>query len=369
MSAAPVTVLPAYGDSCVTSLVPALCDPGAYWPQWLPSDVAQASQVVLFVVDGLGWNQLAERSHLMPTLWSFAGEKITTVAPSTTATALTSIATGLAPGEHGVTGYRMSIGGKVLNTLRWTIDGRDARESVRPDSVQSHEPFGGQRPPVITRAEFRTTGFTRAHLDQTRFVGWRVPSTIVTEIDALLKAKEPFIYAYYDGIDKVAHEHGLGAHYDAELSYVDGLVARIIERLVPGSVLLITADHGQVHVGEDTVRLDDRLMRQVDYLSGEGRFRWLHVRRGSEEETRKIAYELYGDRAWVLTCSEMIDSGWFGPRVTDIARKRLGDVALVPFAGVSFDDPADHGSFSLVCRHGSMTSAEIDVPLLAWRRN
>ena len=86
-------------------------------------------------------------------------------------------------------------------------------------------------------------------------------------------------------------------------------------------------------------------------------------------EASKMARDLYSDRAWVLTRDEMVESGWFGPRVTDTARKRLGDVALVPFADVSFDDPADHGSFALVCRHGSMTSAEIDVPLLAWRQN
>jgi hypothetical protein len=55
----------------------------------------------------------------------------------------------------------------------------------------------------------------------------------------------------------------------------------------------------------------------------------------------------------------------YGKRVTDVARKRLGDVALLPFTGTSFDEPLDSGSYSLVCRHGSLTDAEIDVPLLA----
>jgi len=55
--------------------------------------------------------------------------------------------------------------------------------------------------------------------------------------------------------------------------------------------------------------------------------------------------------------------------VTDAARKRLGDVALLPFTDTSFEDAGDTGPFQLVCRHGSLTEAEVDVPLLAFRSN
>jgi hypothetical protein len=40
-------------------------------------------------------------------------------------------------------------------------------------------------------------------------------------------------------------------------------------------------------------------------------------------------------------------------------------VALVARADVSFHDPIDSGAYPLVCRHGSLTSAEVYVPLLA----
>ena len=54
----------------------------------------------------------------------------------------------------------------------------------------------------------------------------------------LLAAGEPFVYAYYDGLDKVAHEHGLGEHYAEELRIVDRLVGDLIEVLPPGAVLV-----------------------------------------------------------------------------------------------------------------------------------
>jgi hypothetical protein len=71
--------------------------------------------------------------------------------------------------------------------------------------------------------------------------------------------------------------------------------------------------------------------------------------------------------AWVLTRDELIAGGYFGPRVNDVVRRRFGDVAVLAKNDVSFDDPADKTYFDLQCRHGSLTTAEIDVPLIALR--
>ncbi|MFM8867962.1 MAG: alkaline phosphatase family protein [Ilumatobacteraceae bacterium] len=363
--------IPNYSGACTANIIPALLGPSSpdVMPDWMPRAARGARQVVVLVLDGLGWHQLVARHEIAPVLCSGEGTSITTVAPTTTGTALTSITTGLTPGEHGLMGYRMDMGRRVVQMLRWADEKGDVRSSFDPSVVQPTPPFLGSSVPILSKAELEGTAFTEAHLRGGKPMGWRVPSSLPVQIGTLLEQGARFVYAYYDGIDKVAHERGFGDYYDAELVHVDALVSRIIDRLVPDSALVITADHGQVHVGGNTVRLDDRLQRHVEYLSGEGRFRWLHVRRGTESEVRAIAEDLYGGRAWVLTRDDMIDAGWFGPRVTDVARKRLGDVALVPFSKVSFDDPADHGSFPLVCRHGSMTDDEIDVPLLAWRAN
>lgn len=334
----------------------------------MPREVLGARQVVLLVVDGLGWHQLVERRHLVPTLSAGAGASITTVAPSTTVTALTSISTGLAPGEHGMMGYRMDLGRRAVQMLRWADDRGDARALFPPSTVQPTPPFLGASVPILSKAELEGTAFTEAHLRGGKPQGWRVASSIPVRIGQLLEIGTPFVYAYYDGVDKVAHERGFGPFYDAELRFVDSLIGQIVERLTDDAVLLVTADHGQVHVGDDTISLDPRLVRHVQFQSGEGRFRWLHVRSGAVEEVCAIASDLYGDRAWVVSREQAVDEGWFGPRVTDAARKRLGDVALVAHADVSFDDPGDHGAFELVCRHGSLTPAEMDVPLLAWRK-
>ena len=82
----------------------------------------------------------------------------------------------------------------------------------------------------------------------------------------------------------------------------------------------------------------------------------------------EAATAAHSDVAWVVSKEQVIDEGWFGPYVSSVAARRLGDVALVAREPISFDDPADSGPFQLVCRHGSLTPAEMYVPLLAGSR-
>jgi len=357
-------LLPDYGGACIDSVVPAILDLDREPPAWMPAELLEAEQIVVLVLDGLGWQQLHEHRSCAPTMLSLEGRSITSVAPTTTATALTSITTGLTPGIHGVVGYRMRVDGRVLNVLRWNADGRDARSAIPPERVQPHAAFEGQRPPVITRAEFRESGFTRAHLDRTRHIGWRMPSTLVAEVAGALRRNEPFVYAYYDGIDKIAHEFGLEEHYEAELRAADRLVADLLDVLRPGSALVIISDHGQVDVGDSLVTLDPSVLAHVDVQSGEGRFRWLHARPGRARQLLEAAVAHHSDTGWILGVDQIIEEGWFGPVVDDEARARLGDVALVAREVVSYVDPTDSGLFELRARHGSLTADEMLVPFL-----
>jgi hypothetical protein len=107
-------------------------------------------------------------------------------------------------------------------------------------------------------------------------------------------------------------------------------------------------------------------MDSVTLLSGEGRFRWLHVVPGATEDVAAAAAERYGNEAWVRTRDQIVDEGWLGGTPSPAVAARLGEVALVPFAPMAFLDPADTGELRLRARHGSLTPDEMLVPLLAW---
>lgn len=364
----PEPVVPDYGGACISSVVPAVLGRAGGVPDWLPAPVAEAGQVVLLVLDGLGWNQLQDRRDLAPNLSSLAGGPVTTVVPSTTATALTSLTTGATPAAHGVVGYRIRLpAGSVLNVLRWTTPAGDARKRVPPGGIQCLEPFAGTKPPIVTRADFAGSGFTAAHLEGAHLKGWRAMSTLVVQVRRLLAGGEPFVYAYYPGIDTVAHEYGFGEFYDAELAATDHLVGELAGVLPPGAALLVVSDHGQVHVGERLAPVHPDAMALTSLLSGEGRFRWLHARPGMAGRLADLARRLHGDDAWVVTRDEIDEAGWLGGPLSAETASRLGDVALVAREPMAFLDPADTGEMRLVCRHGALTADEMLVPLLATR--
>ena len=359
-------IFPDYSGANVRAIVPTLLAPNRSADRaWMPAPVRDVRQVVVLVLDGLGWEQFGQFREHMPTLATFAGGPITTVAPSTTATALTSITTGLTPGEHGLVGYRIDVGGEILNVLRWATEAGDARRKHEPRRVQPFAPFMGEPVPVVTKADFERTGFTDAHLRGGRMVGWRTASSLAVTVGQLLREGEPLIYAYYDGIDKIAHERGFGPYYEAELRSADDVVEQVRSQLIDDSALLVTADHGQVDVGTNTRELAADVSKMTRGLSGEGRFRWLHARPGSVDDLLQAARAMHGDVAWVMSRQELVDGGWFGSVVSPPVAARFGDVALITKAPISFVDPADSGPYPLVCRHGSLTSAEMLVPLLA----
>jgi hypothetical protein len=369
-------VLPEFDGACIVNVVPALLarnDPDYNVPDWLPATARQARQIVLLVVDGVGWEQLRARPKLAPTLLAAEGidRAITSVAPSTTACALTSITTGRPPCEHGILGYRLADGDEILNVLRWRTGSATSRDARRTKPARKFQPFpsfpGSPWPvPVVSRAEFGSTGFTAAHLGNSPLHGYKVASSLPVEVGRLLRDGEPFIYAYYDGIDKVAHGNGLGIHYDAELRTVDRLVEDLVAELPPEAALVVTADHGQIDIGPRVELLGRDVMSSVQFLSGEGRFRWLHARPGAADDLLAATSERYGVSTWVRARDQLIDEGLFGGQPNTELVARLGDVALLPFGPIAFIDPADTGENRLQSRHGSLTSDEMLVPLVAF---
>ena len=367
-------VIPDYEGANLAGLVPALLQQPGQRPDWLPTAAQDAEQVVLFVVDGLGWLQLQARPEHAPHLTGMEASCITSVAPSTTAAALTSLVVGRPPSEHGVVGYRVAVDGpegpEVMNVLKWRTASGDARPFIDPRTFQRIPAFEGRPVPVVSRADFLGTAFTEAHQRDARQVGWHAASSLPVEVARLVSASEPFIYAYYDGIDRIAHVRGFGEHYDAELIALDRIVGDLLDSLPSHAALVVTADHGQVEVGDNTRQLDARLQDQLAMVSGEARFRWLHARDRSPEGIDRLAdltRDLYGDEAWVATIEQVESDRWLGGPLRPEIKARLGDVALVARGPVGYLDGADSGDFKLVCRHGSLTPEEMLIPLLADR--
>lgn len=330
-----------------------------------------APAYVVMLVDGLGHHLLAEHPREAPYLHSLLSRQpaLTCGIPSTTATSLTSLGTGLPPGGHGVVGFtsRNPETGKLLNALFW--DKRVDPVEWQPEPTMfARLERAGVHTAVVSKREFEQSGLSRAGQRGARFVGAddvgeRVDGAVATA------AHRPSLTYVYDGaLDWHGHRAGVDSErWRAQLRDIDEDVQELREALPPEVRLVVTADHGMIDSAPDQrIDVDDHpeLRDGLELLGGEARFRHLYCRGGAVGDVRDTWAELLGERALVLTRDEAVEQGWFG-RVEPRVRLRLGDVVVAARGSWALMSSRDFPyEMTLVGLHGSLTPREMHIPLL-----
>ena len=331
----------------------------------------------VLLIDGLGAELLDTYAHEAPVLAGMRGATLQVGFPSTTVAGLAAIGTGCASGEHGMVGYTFRIpGAGVVNALRWRPHpwGEDLRDVVEPERVQPHPTAferaaaAGMAVTVVNRAEFVDSGMTRAVLRGGRYVGVQGPGDLAAGIRTALAAGG-FCYGYHGDLDLLGHLYGPGSEaWRMQLRHVDRLVESVVDGLPPGGLLVVVADHGMVAV--DPSQLVDvdgcaALTEGVHDIGGEARARHVYVADGATDDVVAAWRAHLTDLAWVVTRDEAIEAGWFGARVSDAVRPRIGDVVAAARGSAAIVrrtvEPIES---ALVGHHGSLTTAEQRIPLL-----
>jgi Type I phosphodiesterase / nucleotide pyrophosphatase len=384
----PAPPLPRYGEASLADLLPSLLAALDVPGFANPLGVEPLRRACLLVVDGLGWELLLANRRVAPVLAAAAerGRPVTTGFPSTTATSLASIGTGLPPGRHGLVGYTMALPGmeRAFNCLRWSPYGlggaKDLRDRVVPEQLQP-EPTGfeaaaadGVEVTLVGAGHFAASGFTRAALRGGDY--WRTHSLgdqAAGAVRGLGKGRRSLVYLYHPDLDRTGHVRGAGAEaWRLELAHIDRLVGQIAERLGGDAALFVTGDHGMVDLRpEERVDLADQpeLAAGVRLLAGEARARHVHTQRGAAGDVLAAWQGVLGHTMWVVPGEEAIAAGWFGPQVHDEVRPRVGDVVAAAHGPVGVvQREVDPTQAVLTGHHGSMTPAEQLVPFLELRR-
>ncbi|HET6500989.1 MAG TPA: nucleotide pyrophosphatase/phosphodiesterase family protein [Amycolatopsis sp.] len=332
--------------------------------------------VCVLLVDGLGWELLEEHAADAPVLSSLPRTALRVGCPSTTVAGLAAIGTGTTAGEHGMTGYSFELPGTgVINALRWSRHpgGAELAETVRPEDVQplpttfERAVEAGVDTRVVSSVQFAESALTRAVLRGGRYVGVHAFGDLAAEVLAALQGKPSFCYAYHGQLDLLGHFHGPGSPaWRMQLRQVDRLVESLVDGLPAGRMLAVVADHGMVAVDDTAVDLDELpgLFDGVRAIGGEVRTRHVYCGHSAEADVLAAWRETLDGRAWVATRDEAIEAGWFGPRVSDRVRPRIGDVvAAARDAFGMLRRTAEPLESALIGHHGSLTSAEQLVPL------
>jgi hypothetical protein len=201
-----------------------------------------------------------------------------------------------------------------------------------------------------------------------RYVGVQGMGDLAASVRAAV-ADGGFCYGYHADLDLIGHLHGPGSEaWRMQLRQVDRLVESVVEGLPPGGLLAVVADHGMVAVhSPDVVDVDDcgPLTEGVRDIGGEARARHVYVVDGAGDDVLAAWRETLGDRAWVVTREQAIDAGWFGARIADHVRPRIGDVvAAARGSAAMVRRTVEPIESALIGQHGSLTTAEQRIPLL-----
>ena len=366
---------------------------------WSPL-AGQAKRVIVLLLDSLGWEIYRREREKLEWLTSAAvvEAKITTVFPSTTVAALSSIWTGFAPAQHGMVGLRLffpdfgllgqmiGFGPTFARFPGSMIDaGLDPRkflavpgfgEQLSAAGVASHS-FKGN--PIVHSALsiMHDRGVTLQH-------GYHSVTDMFVQLRQLLEStagQRLYANAYWPAIDTICHFRGpdhpaVGAEVVSTLNL---LKSELLDRLSPAArrdtVIMITGDHGHVNtpasmaipVQEHPV-LDEMLLMRP---AGEPRTAYLFARQGCRQAIIDYLNSQLGDALVAFSTNEALSSGLLGPapHAPDIAR-RIGDVVVAMHDGytlLSRKEAAETDRF--LGLHGGMTAAEMEIPWIALSLN
>lgn len=349
-----------------------------------------ARSAILLLVDGIGLEQLERHSAHAPFLrgilkqQSTAQTEMSAVYPSTTAAGLSSLGTGLGPGEHGLVGYDVYDPERqvVINQLGgW--DERTDPAAWQPSptifdtlNVQREAGQHAIEPIAVSLPAFEGSALTRAALRGPRFVGQIDLAKRFNQ--AAYEAQRPgaLIYLYVNELDRVGHAQGPGSSQWLEmLEEIDSHMRRLSRKLPAETLAAVTGDHGMIEVKQED-RIDfsvhSDLIEHIAHTAGEPRMVQLHFAPEATADQRaatKTAWQKrFGARAWIATRDEAIGAGWFGS-VTERVRPRIGDLIVTgdePLALYDARRAAPH-SFAMVGHHGAPTPAEVRVPWLVFK--
>ncbi|MGX1899382.1 alkaline phosphatase family protein [Streptomyces anulatus] len=376
--------VPEYGSGSLADLLPTLVAgqevPGftAAIPELTPAD-----RNCVFLIDGLGWEQIIAHPDeapflhsLLPTSRGGTGRPLTAGFPATTATSLASVGTGLPPGEHGLPGYtaRNPETGELMNQLRWKPWTAPKVWQPYPTVFQLAD-AAGVHTAQVSAPTFEQTPLTKVALSGGSFLG-RLSGEDRMDVAAqrLAAGDRSLVYTYYSEVDGKGHRFGTDSDaWRGQLMYVDGLARRLAEQLPPRSALYITADHGMIDIPFDEqsrIDFDEdwELRAGVALLGGEGRARHVYAVPGAQTDVLTVWREVLGERFWVASRDEAIAAGWFGPTIDERVYGRIGDVVAAAHDDViitaSVNEPHESAMAGV---HGSLTPVEQLVPLLEVR--
>ncbi len=400
-------ILPAYQGQSVLNIPASICDIFGLPPihnlplrQEITAPLkGDIKRVILVLMDALAlhrftnwlqkgdipvWSQLLKSGSLSP---------ITSISPSTTSTAMTTLWTGQSGAEHGLPGYELWLKqyGVVANMIlhspmSYHGNGANlAQAGFDPDTVLTLPTMGeylaaqGVSTHAFQNYSIANSGLSRTFMKNVTINPFGTEAECWVNMRELIQKKineKLYIWAYWGAYDHLSHIYGPDDErselYFANFSHA--LEENLINRMTPeqrrGTLLILTADHGQVMTTKDS---NHELTNHPEFMNclhikptGESRFTYLHVKPGKESTLREYTDATWPDKFILMNSQHLLEAGLLGPGIpmADI-HNRIGDLTMIA-KGNNYLWWSDEAN-PLLGRHGGLSPHDMVVPFLAAR--
>ena len=232
-------------------------------------DLAKGRErIIFFIADALGVYTLSYWSDLLQKFIDKIAysEVLSSIAPTTTASALPTLTTGLLPPKHGVSGYRMylkELGGIVkmfdLQPVKWRgvgeiytgeefklMYGETIFEKLSRENINSY---------YILKNSISESLFSKEITRGANVTTYHATADIISSVNSSVKqADRSLVYVYWEEIDTLSHEYGPFSEQVAEgIKHLLWIINEIYEKNKEEVLLLLVADHGHIEVNQQEV--------------------------------------------------------------------------------------------------------------------
>lgn len=403
-------IFPQYQDYCFSNIHQTIINllTNQNSPSGLPSDVLpkeEFSHIFLILIDALGYLSFKKFQQYFSLPKKALISPLTTIFPSTTAATLSTLSTGLLPQEHGLFEWRLYIPqiGDIIKTLPFCFDNNHQQDQLAdlgfdPEKIFFEEPtiyqkLAKRKIPsfVFNHQNYYKSAFASIAQNGAKPIPFTSFSELLTTLNQTItkitnKYPKTFTYAYLDSLDSIGHKYGPESDYfKTELAQIALMINKFLLKPLEKSsqpkksksLVLITADHGQVQINpKETIYLNHfrKLKKNLALkpnqkpimATGGPRDVFLHLKRKNKKETIAYLKKKLASKANVYSSTEALKKGWFGNRQsTQKFLERLGDVLILPQDNHTVWLGDEEKKIDKLGHHGGITAEEMLIPFIA----
>lgn len=320
--------------------------------------------IVLLLVDAMGSEILNKHQEETRYLLDNQVDVLTTVFPSTTVSATTSVLTGKPPVNTGWIGWLQYIKEEDKSVIFFM--NKDFYDETVEFDYNVSEKFA----PVIKIYD-QIKQYNPKIMTHEIFPEFRTPEhkTFKDLCNTILKTtQEPgehFIYAYWDKVDTYLHKHGTQSEIVIEhLKEINQDVQEFIQKLDEDTIVIITADHGQIDIEEIELWNYEEIIDTFKHKpSIEARATAFFIKEGMEEQFVSEFNKHFGEWFILYKSEDFLKLKYLGEAEEHYKLKEfLGDYFSVAIDKYSFKLVNSKRAFK--AQHAGLTKDEMSIPLI-----